>query len=1004
MKKRFLTIISVLLIIMTVFSMASCGGAKNNTDSEDSEEVKETEVKQPDDLEAELNADEKAYVIYDSTLEDEEGDSDYSEEEDDNGTEAIPPSDMATGDMVISSATKTTVNLRIGSYNIQHGAGNKSLDKIAANITAQKLDVVAIQEADNGTKRSGRVDQMKKLSDLTGYKYYKFFKAINHDGGEYGIGILSKYKFETSKCWDLPNGSYENRVFARVQIKVDGVLLNFYATHLSYDGESAAMRKKQLAEIANIVKDNSNFVIAGDFNTGKFSEFDVLDNHETYQTITLNRENHMKYTEPSSKLAIDNIVFRGWTFGKPQVVTASYSDHYMLWGDGVFETVSTNIVVGESTSKNTVTAPPQRDGNKVVFGTYPQSRVINSSLLSTLNSKAGTPVTNGKSWSSYKYTENANMYYIDVEEGGERYRGIYFTKYRPTDVRGELVSGNSLQDDNGYKLNVVYWFKHEPVSWTVLDEKDGKLLLHCDLIIDSQAYSNTAKNNYANSTIRAWLNGAFLDTAFSEVQKNYILTTEVDNGLVASDYKSANPFICENTNDKIFLLSKAEVKNAEYGFTGDSARVMKATAYAESQGVFANDSNDGWWWLRTPSNSASISTKDDLAHNIKVVGSIWSTNVAISSGGIVPAMWIDLGLDDDNQGEDNGNVENGDNENLENGDNGNVENGDNENVENGDNENVENGDNENVENGDNGNVENGDNGNLEEEVKDYAPVRNGNKVTFGSYPQSSVTNSSLIATLNGKVATPKLNASAWTAYGYYGNSNIWFVDVEEGGERYRGVYFTAYSPTNLKNPANADNSLQDDNGYKLNTVHWFKYEPISWTILEEKDGNALVLCDMIIDAQAYDTGDNNYANSTIRAWLNDNFINTAFTELQRELILTTEVDNGLIASDYKNGNPYLCENTNDKIFLLSKAEVKNSAYGFTSDSIRVMKATAYAESQGVFANDSSVGWWWLRTPSNVASISTKNDLAHNIKVAGSIWSTNVTIASGGVVPAMWIKL
>ena len=947
MSKRFLSVISILLIIFTLFSTVSCASNKAGNDDANID-------------------DEHAYLIYDSSLEDGESGEGEALENGDNGA---ADGDVSIKDALLSSTEQASIKLRFGSYNIQHGAANKSLDKIAKNITDQNLDIVAIQEADKGTKRSGRADQMKRLSELTGYKHYFFVKAIDHDGGEYGIGVLSKYAFVNKKAWGLPSGSYERRVIARVQIRVQGVLMNFYATHLSYDGESAAMRKKQFAEIANLVKNDSNFVIAGDFNTGKFAEFEVLDNHATNKTMTLNRTNHMKYTEPSSKLAIDNIVFRNWTFGKPQVVNKSYSDHYMLWGEGVFSggnTTVSNITVGESTSVNTVKTPPQRNGNKVIFGTYPKSKITDSTWIATLNGKAGTPVTNGKSWGSYGYSDNKNMYYIDVEEGAERYRGVYFTAYRPTEIAKGSSVGNSLQDDNGYSLNTVYWFKHEPVSWTVIDTDGNKALLFCDMIVDAQPYGADSKNNYANSTVRAWLNGAFLNTAFSEVQKQYIQITTVDNGRGAADYRTENPYLGENTNDKIFLISKAEVKKAAYGFTSDSVRVKKVTDYAKSQGAFANGNNEDWWWLRTPSYSPSISTKNDLAHNIKVAGSIWSTNVAATSGGIVPMMWIDFSV----QPEDipsNGNT--GDN----------------------------------IQNEDNS--QNGDNGNVESGAADYAPIRNGNKVTFGSYPQSKVENSALIATLNGKVSTPAANASAWTSYGYYGNGEMYFTDVEEGGERYRGVYFSKYRPTNVTSAASASNSLQDDNGYALNKAHWFKYDPISWTVLEEKNGAALVFCDMIVDAQTYDdTVDNNYADSTIRAWLNKTFVDTAFTALQKELILTTEVNNGLSASDYRTVNPFLCANTSDKVFLLSKAEVKNSAYGFTSDSVRVKKATEYAKSQGAFANAENVDWWWLRTPSYTAATPQKNDLVHNVKVAGSLWSTNVAVTSGGVVPAMWIKI
>ena len=352
MKKRILSIVSIMLIAIMLFSVVSCNST--NLPSPDVNDAgnaiieDETLVTQPAADADEEDIDEEAVVIFDSTV-DEDGidqaptddaliENDASTEE--NGAEENSekiPADIVTDDAIISgAAAQTPIKLRVGSYNIQHGAGDKTLKKIAANIKAQNLDIVALQEVDYNTNRSGKVHQTVKLAEYAGFKYRAFFKAIDHDGGQYGIAILSKYKFENRKVWDLPNGSYENRVLARVQIRVQGQLINFYATHLTYNGESAAMRKKQFAEIAKIVKSNSNFIIAGDFNTANFSEFNVLDNNTAKKTYTLNRTNHLKYTEPASKSAIDNIVFRNWTFGKPQVVTNSYSDHYMLWGEATF--------------------------------------------------------------------------------------------------------------------------------------------------------------------------------------------------------------------------------------------------------------------------------------------------------------------------------------------------------------------------------------------------------------------------------------------------------------------------------------------------------------------------------------------------------------------------------------------------------------------------------------------------------------------------------------------
>ncbi|MBE6533398.1 MAG: hypothetical protein E7678_00285 [Ruminococcaceae bacterium] len=254
-------------------------------------------------------------------------------------------------------------------------------------------------------------------------------------------------------------------------------------------------------------------------------------------------------------------------------------------------------------------------------------------------------------------------------------------------------------------------------------------------------------------------------------------------------------------------------------------------------------------------------------------------------------------------------------------------------------------------------------------------VRNENKVTFGSYPQSKVTNSSIISTLNAKNAT------------FIQSNGTWYADVENGTDKYRGVKTT-----------------------QSGTATWFKYEPISWTVLEEKDGKALVLCDMVIEMLAFDeSNSNNYAESTIRAWLNETFINTAFGELAKTVAATIEVDNGNASTGYVNAR-FTCDNTYDKIFLLSRAELKNTLYGFTTDGTvedanRKKQASEYAIARlngGYVAT--SGAWWWMRTGAPHLTDTTRADLVHNIKVNGTIYNTQANSGTGGVVPAMWIYI
>ncbi len=85
--------------------------------------------------------------------------------------------------------------IRVMTYNIHTGVGVDGifdLSRIADIITTHKIDIVGLQEVDQGVERTDRIDTMEKLSELTGM-YFAFGKAIPFQGGEYGNGLLSRY-------------------------------------------------------------------------------------------------------------------------------------------------------------------------------------------------------------------------------------------------------------------------------------------------------------------------------------------------------------------------------------------------------------------------------------------------------------------------------------------------------------------------------------------------------------------------------------------------------------------------------------------------------------------------------------------------------------------------------------------------------------------------------------------------------------------------------------------
>lgn len=191
------------------------------------------------------------------------------------------------------------------------------------------------------------------------------------------------------------------------------------------------------------------------------------------------------------------------------------------------------------------------------------------------------------------------------------------------------------------------------------------------------------------------------------------------------------------------------------------------------------------------------------------------------------------------------------------------------------------------------------------------------------------------------------------------------------------------------------------------TVYYFKVEPIRWRILTEDGENAFILCDSIVDNRRYDKNDNDYKESEIRNWLNETFYTTAFDSLQRELILITTVDNSVASTGYVS-NPYVCEDTEDKIFLLSYAETLNSFYGFVGnasvgDAERRLLTSDYTRAKGAWMSTESgsygIGLWDLRSPGNNYS-----DSVRYVTSDGEVSNSYGFADTSGIVPALWIRL
>lgn len=257
---------------------------------------------------------------------------------------------------------------------------------------------------------------------------------------------------------------------------------------------------------------------------------------------------------------------------------------------------------------------------------------------------------------------------VVVDETVTMVRGAH-TYYKGSDgywyakvLENARSSSNTYSDGTTTKTasaKSYRYFKVEPIKWRVLNSNyasTGEAFLAAeniltaginfyDAVSDRNLGDITIKaNNYKYSNIRAWLNGinnqfvtdsgtsndytidhtgkGFLQTAFSEGSQEIILDTVVDNSAESTNPATkstafndgANDYACENTTDKIFLLSLKEVTTTDYGFTeydnlddGSSRdRSPVDFAWANYFHIDSSDENIEKWLLRSPYYSSYV--------------------------------------------------------------------------------------------------------------------------------------------------------------------------------------------------------------------------------------------------------------------------------------------------------------------------------------------------------------------------------------------------------------
>lgn len=166
-------------------------------------------------------------------------------------------------------------------------------------------------------------------------------------------------------------------------------------------------------------------------------------------------------------------------------------------------------------------------------------------------------------------------------------------------------------------------------------------------------------------------------------------------------------------------------------------------------------------------------------------------------------------------------------------------------------------------------------------------------------------------------------------------------------------------------------------------------EAIRWRVLAREGNKALLIAEQNLDAQPYNRKHTRvtWKTCTLRAWMNNYFLNAAFTEEEQRAILTT-----VSKSDYQE--------ISDKVFLL---RLKETEKYFPRNEDRVAKNTAYVAQRAYTSENGAGQWWVIPDDDDYGSSGAYFTRTNGIIERGYIQSTHVDVCNS-IRPALWFDM
>ena len=156
-------------------------------------------------------------------------------------------------------------------------------------------------------------------------------------------------------------------------------------------------------------------------------------------------------------------------------------------------------------------------------------------------------------------------------------------------------------------------YEGKPIRWKVIDQRGRMRMLLAVGDVTRRTYHDTPTDtSWQACSLRKWLNGPFLEAAFTPEERARITAVRVENPRNAKYFTNAGL----NTMDRAYVLSVPEVEK-----------------YLPAE---ADRAQGDWWWLRTPGSNlfSAVAVYDD--------GSLYEFGIHVhyENGGVRPVVWV----------------------------------------------------------------------------------------------------------------------------------------------------------------------------------------------------------------------------------------------------------------------------------------------------------------------------------------------------------------------------